>query len=115
MEILARYNRTVNPKGSTVCADCFGRRSMGQFFPVVSITKIQLDASSQGLVLLETSKFTVRNGRKLKYFNCQNLQISEKFDDHNLLSTSELHKLLLVSCFRHKPENTYRKLEEAYF
>jgi hypothetical protein len=100
----------------TVFIEHSGRRGMGQFFPVVSSTTTQMDVFFQGpIIFLETSKVTVRNGRKLEHFQCHIQQMSERLEDQSVKYISGTQTLFQGVCSRLKPENVYRKLDEAYF
>ena len=92
--ILVRQNIAVNPKVSTVCTDAGSRSGIGQFCPVVDVTTMQEDWLLQGpIIFSEITRLLLLLGRRLKHFKCHIQQISERFEDHDVLSISEVHKL----------------------
>ena len=112
--IPAGQNTAVNPTVSLFCSG--GRRGTGTFHHTVNIPAIQVDWSLQDpIIFLETSKVTVKNGRKLEHFQCHIQQMSERLEDQSVKYISGTQTLFQGVCSRLKPENVYRKLDEAYF
>ena len=101
--MLTRQNMAVNPMWSIDGAEPESIRVKGQCLLVCLFVCLQhchnpgrfiiLEIISDTIIFSEISRFAVRNCRQLKHFKYHILQTSEKFEAHNLLSISQVHKL----------------------